>query len=64
MVENQRASYSQVMRNVESERRCKLIAHYMYGMPWCAPQSTYRGSVEIEGVYLPSQLERTILLCT
>jgi hypothetical protein len=28
------------------------------------PQSTYRGRVEIVGVYLPSQLERTPQLCS
>jgi hypothetical protein len=27
-------------------------------------QSTYRGRVEIGGVYLPSQLERSPQLCT
>jgi hypothetical protein len=27
------------------------------------PQSTYRGRVAIGGVYLPSQLERTLQLC-
>ncbi len=28
------------------------------------PQSTYRGRIEIGGVYLPFQLERTLKLCT
>jgi hypothetical protein len=40
-------------------RVCLCVLHI-----WVETQSTYRGRVEIGGVYLPSQLERTPQLCT